>query len=180
MLIFTEPEVDRLRISINVRCLFRCGLHDFHTPCRVVNWSSKCLKISTTPTSLLATSIYIILYPSCTPLQKPPSRIFGSRQVCQPQCLTDMRSYLTHRTVASCFTYSSHQDYLDTKYCTICIVTIHHFEKTIRVYRSATTNLTLPHMSLFKSILALAICTTTRINHGKKLPSSYLQSTSVF
>jgi hypothetical protein len=34
---------------------------------------------------------------------------------------------------------------------------------------SATTNLTLPDMSLLKSILAQAICTTTRINHRKEV-----------
>ena len=53
----------------------------------------------------------------------------------------------------------------------------------ICAYSSLTTNLTLPNMSFFKSILTQAICTTTRINCQNKsdtIPLWYLQSTSVF
>ena len=69
----------------------------------------------------------------------------------------------------------------EKEYCTLCIVAHKispEFQKkheydTVRAYSSATTNLTFPDVSLFKSILSQAICTTTRINHRKKGTQSH-------
>ena len=84
MLMFTEAEVERLRTLVNVSRPSQCGLYCFHLRCRV-HWSSQNLKLSITPTLLLATSVYTIPYLSCPHLVYPKSRISGSQQVCQPR-----------------------------------------------------------------------------------------------
>jgi hypothetical protein len=64
-----------------LRCVVPRSLRlGFHIPCRV-NSSLKTLKLTTTPTSLPATSVYAIPYRTCLPLRHPASRIFGLQQL---------------------------------------------------------------------------------------------------
>jgi hypothetical protein len=84
MLMFTETEIIRLRMLVEVSHPSQCALDDFHPPCRA-NWSSQTLRVTITPTLLPATSVYTIPHLSCLHFRDPKLRIFGSQQVCQPR-----------------------------------------------------------------------------------------------